>query len=41
MADCRPRIVQLRKMDLIGRELAQAISDIESTVMMSLAGAPY
>ena len=38
---CRPRIDQLRKMDLIGRELAQAIADIERTVMMSLSGAPY
>ena len=37
---CRPRIDQLRKMDLIGRELAQAIADIERTVMMSLSGAP-
>ena len=37
----RPRIDQLRKMDLIGRELAQAIADIERTVMMSLSGAPY
>ena len=41
MEQCRPRIDQLRKMDLIGRELAQAIHDIEHTVMMSLSGAPY
>ena len=41
MEQCRPRIDQLRKMDLIGRELAQAIADIERTVMMSLSGAPY
>ena len=41
MEQCRPRIDQLRKMDLIGRELAQAIADIERTVAMSLAGAPY
>ncbi len=41
MEQCRPRIDQLRKMDLIGRELAQAITDIEQTVMMSLSGAPY
>ena len=41
MEKCRPRIDQLRKMDLIGRELAQAIADIERTVMMSLSGAPY
>ena len=38
---CRPRIDQLRKMDLIGRELALAIADIEQTVMMALSGAPY
>ena len=37
----RPRIDQLRKMDLIGRELAGAIHDIEHTVMMALSGAPY
>ena len=41
MEQCRPRIDELRKMDLIGRELAQAIADIERTVMMSLSGAPY
>ena len=41
MEQCRPRIDQLRRMDLIGRELAQAIADIERTVMMSLSGAPY
>ena len=41
MEQCRPRIDQLRKMDLIGRELANAIADIEHTVMMSLSGAPY
>ena len=41
MEQCRPRVDQLRKMDLIGRELAQAIADIEHTVMMSLSGAPY
>ena len=41
MEQCRPRIDQLRKMDLIGRELAQAIADIEHTVAMSLSGAPY
>jgi len=38
---CRPRIDQLRKMDLIGRELANAIADIEHTVAMALSGAPY
>ena len=37
----RPRIEQLRKMDLIGRELAGAIGDIERTVAMALSGAPY
>ncbi|MDE0050930.1 MAG: GPP34 family phosphoprotein [Rhodospirillales bacterium] len=41
MEQCRPRIDQLRNMDLIGRELASAIADIEQTVMMSLSGAPY
>ena len=41
MVQCRPRIEQLRKMDLIGRELAAAISDIEHTVMLALSGAPY
>ena len=41
IAQFRPRIEQLRKMDLIGRELAGAIADIEHTVMMSLSGAPY
>ena len=37
----RPRVEQLRKMDLIGRELAGAIADIEHTVTMALSGAPY
>ena len=41
MTQSRPRIEQLRKMDLIGRELAGAISDIEHTVTMALSGAPY
>ena len=41
MEQCRPRIDQLRKMDLIGRELSNAISDIEHTVAMALSGAPY
>ena len=35
----RPRVEQLRKMDLIGRELAGAISDIERNVKMALSGA--
>jgi hypothetical protein len=35
------RIEQLRKMDLIGRELGNAINDIEQTVTMALSGAPY
>ena len=37
----RPRVDQLRQMDLIGRELAGAITDIEHTVTMALSGAPY
>ena len=41
MQQCRPRIGQLRKMDLIGRELGNAINDIEQTVTMALSGAPY
>ena len=41
IGQCRPRIEQLRKMDLIGRELAGAIADIEHTVMVALSGAPY
>ena len=36
----RPRVEQLRKMDLIGRELAGAISDIEHNVKIALSGAP-
>ena len=35
----RPRVEQLRQMDLIGRELAGAISDIERNVKMALSGA--
>ena len=35
----RPRVEQLRKLDLIGRELAGAISDIEHNVKMALSGA--
>ena len=34
----RPRVGQLRKMDLIGRELAGAISDIERDVKTALSG---
>ena len=34
----RPRVEQLRKMDLIGRELAGGISDIEHNVKMALSG---
>ena len=41
MTQSRPRIEQLRKMDLIGRELAGAISDVEHSVTMALSGAPY
>ena len=36
----RPRIDHFKKMDLIARELAGAITDIEHTVMTSLSGAP-
>ena len=36
----RPRVEQLRKMDLIGRELAGAISDIEQSVKMALSAVP-
>ena len=35
----RPRVEQLRNMDLIGRELAGAISDIEHNVKMAVSGA--
>ena len=35
----RPRVEQLRKMDLIGSELAGAISDIERNVKMALSTA--
>jgi len=35
----RPRVEQLRKMDLIGRELAGAVSDIERNVKMALSEA--
>ena len=35
-----PRVEQLRKMDLIGRELAGAISDIEQSVKMALSAVP-
>ncbi len=41
MARIRPRLVQLRKMDLIGREVADAIAEIERVAMLSLASAPY
>ena len=33
---CRPRIEQLRKMDLIGREVAGAIADIERMVALAV-----
>ena len=33
----RPRVEQLRKMDLIGRELAGAISDIDHNAKMALS----
>ena len=35
----RPRVEQLHQMDLIGRELAGAISDIERNVKIALSGA--
>ena len=35
----RPRVDRLRNMDLIGRELAGAISDIEHNVRMAVSGA--
>ena len=33
---CRPRIEQLRRMDLIGREVAGAIADIERTLALAV-----
>lgn len=33
---CRPRIEQLRRMDLIGREVAGAIADIERTLALTV-----
>ena len=33
---CRPRIEQLRKMDLIGREVAGAITDTERTIALAI-----
>ena len=33
---CRPRIEQLRKMDLIGREVAGAVADIERTIALAV-----
>ena len=33
---CRPRIEQLRRMDLIGREVAGAVADIGRTVMLAV-----
>ena len=37
----RPRIDQFRKMDLIGRELAGAITDIRHAVMAAFSEAPH
>lgn len=34
---CTPRIEQLRKADLIGREIASAITDIERSIVQSMA----
>ena len=36
-----PRIEQLRKMDLIGREVGGAIAEIERSIMMAMAQAPH
>ena len=36
-----PRIKQLRKMDLIGREVSDSIAEIESVVMMAMARIPH
>ena len=33
---CRPRIEQLRRMDLIGREVAGAITDVERTIILAI-----
>ena len=36
----RPRVAQLRRLDLIGRELARAVSDIERGVAATVAAVP-
>lgn len=36
-----PRVEQLRKMDLIGREVAGAVAAIEASIVMSVAQAPF
>ena len=36
MEDFRPRIVQLRKMDLIGREVAGAVAEIERSIIQAV-----
>lgn len=33
---CRPQLEQLRKMDLIGREVAGAIADVDRTIILAL-----
>lgn len=37
MERARPRVEQLRKMDLIGREVGSVIADIEQSITMSMA----
>ena len=41
MERAAPRIEQLRKMDLIGREVSNAIGEIESVVMIAMARIPH
>ena len=36
-----PRIEMIRKMDLIGREISGAVSEIENSIMMAMAQAPH
>jgi len=37
----RPRIALIRKMDLIGREVASAVTDIERSIVLAVARAPH
>ncbi len=41
MERVRPRIEQLRKMDLIGRDVGTVIADIETTITMAMAQAAH